>query len=85
MADALNACPAIMRALYAKEDERPEGETRREWLGYGSGYGVLPAFEGGVGVSTLCEVLTTCGLSVNCMQAIDKTYYVRITEGGTKK
>ena len=85
MADALNACPAIMRALYAKEDERPEGETRREWLGYGSGYGVLPAFEGGVGVRTLCEVLTTCGLYVDCTQARDKTYYVRITEGGTKK
>ena len=85
MADALNACPAIMRALYAKEDERPEGETRREWLGYGSGYGVLPSFEGGVGVRTLCEVLTACGLSVNCTQAMDETYYIRITEGGTKK
>ena len=85
MADALNACPAIMRALYAKEDERPEGVTRREWLGYGSGYGVLPAFEGGVGVRTLCEVLTTCGFSVDCTQARDKTYYIRITEGGAKK
>ena len=79
------ACPAIMRALYAKEDERPEGVTRREWLGYGSGYGALPAFEGGVGVRALCEVLTTCGLYVNCTQASDKTYYVRITEGGAKK
>ena len=85
MADALNACPAIMRALYAKEDERPEGVTRREWLGYGSGYGVLPSFEGGVGVRTLCEVLTTCGFSVGCTQARDETYYIRITEGGAKK
>ena len=85
MADALNACPAIMRALYAKEDERPEGVTRREWLGYGSGYGVLPAFEGGVGVRTLCEVLTTCGFSVGCTQARDETYYIRITEGGAEK
>ena len=85
MADALNACPAIMRALYAKEEARPWGVTRREWLGYGSGYGVLPAFEGGVGVRTLCEVLTTCGLSVDCTQARDETYYIRITEGGEKK
>lgn len=85
MSEALNACPAIMRALYAKEDERPEGVTRREWIGYGSGYGILPAFEGGVGVRTLCEVLTACGFSVDCTQARDETYYIRIAEGGTKK
>ena len=81
MADALNACPAIMRALYAKEDERPDGVTRREWIGYGSGYGVLPAFEGGVGVRALCEVLTACGFSVDCTQGRDESYYIRITEG----
>ena len=85
MADALNACPAIMRALYAKEEERPEGVTRREWIDYGSGYGVLPAFEGGVGVRNLCDVLTACGFSVDCTQARDETYYIRITEGGEKK
>ena len=85
MAEALNACPAIMRALYAKEDKRPEGVTRREWIGYGSGYGVLPAFEGGVGVRTLCDVLEACGFSVDCTQAMDKSYYIRITEGGAKK
>ena len=85
MAEALNACPEIMRALYAKEEARPWGVTRREWLGYGSGYGFLPAFEGGVGVRTLCGVLTACGFSVNCTQARDETYYIRITEGGEKK
>lgn len=85
MADALNACPAIMRAMYAKDEERPKGVTRREWIGYGSGYGVLPAFEGGVGVRTLCDVLSACGFSVDCMQAMDETYYIRIEEGGTKK
>lgn len=85
MAEALNACPEIMRALYEKEEERPEGVTRREWLGYGSGCGILPAFEGGVGVRALCDDLTACGLSVNCMQAMDETYYIRITEGGMKK
>lgn len=80
MAEALNACPAIMRALYEKEEERPDGVTLREWIGYGSGYGILPAFEGGVGVRALCDVLTACGLSVNCTQARDETYYIRITE-----
>ena len=85
MAEALNACPAIMRALYEKEDERPERVTRREWIGYGSGYSVLPAFEGGVGVRTLCDVLTACGFAVDSTQARDKTYYIRITEGGAKK
>lgn len=85
MAEALNACPEIMRALYAKDDERPEGVTRRDWIGYGSGYGVLPAFEGGVGVRTLCEVLRTCGFSVDCTQSRDETYYIRITEGVAEK
>ena len=85
MADALNACPAIMRALYEREDKRPERVTRREWIGYGSGYGVLPAFEGGVGVRTLCDVLMLCGFSVDCNQAMDGSYYGRITEGGDKK
>lgn len=85
MSDALNACPAIMRALYAREDERPDGVTRREWIGYGSGYGVLPAFEGGAGVRTLCDVLRACGFSVDCTQARDETYYIRISEGVTKK
>ena len=85
MAEALNACPAIMRALYEKEEERPDGVTRQEWIGYGSGYGVLPSFEGRVGVRTLCEVLTACGLSVNFAQASDETYYIGITEGVAKK
>lgn len=85
MADALNACQAIMRALYAKEEERPERVTRREWIGYGSGYGILPAFEGGVGVRSLCDVLIACGFSVDCTQARDETYYIRISEGGKKK
>lgn len=85
MAEALNACPAIMRRLYAKEEESPDGVTRREWLGDGSGYGILPAFEGGVGVRTLCDVLTACGFSVDCTQAMDGSYYIRITEGGDKK
>lgn len=85
MAEALNACPAIMRALYAKEDKRPEGVTRREWIDYGSGYGVLPAFEGGAGVRNLCDVLEACGISVDFTQSRDETYYIGITEGGTKK
>lgn len=85
MAEALNACPEIMRALYAKEDKRPEGVTRSEWIGYGSGYGVLPAFEGGVGVRTLCDVLVACGFSVDFTQARNNTYYIGITEGGSKK
>lgn len=85
MAEALNACPAIMRALYKRDDKRQDGVSRREWIGYGSGYGVLPAFEGGVGVRTLCDVMTACGLSVVCSRASDETYYISITEGGAKK
>lgn len=79
IADSLNANPAIMRMLYeAAEKALREGKqpTRqgmaagcvswRDILGYGSGYSLLPYFEGGCGVSCIQNIFARCGYSFRC-------------------
>ena len=63
-ADAFNSNPAIMKALYTAEEKRlakRNKPTRREFIGYGSGYGILPAFEGGVGISSHGRIFENIG------------------------
>lgn len=67
VADALNGNPGIMRALYEAEDKRlADGskKSRRNCIGYGSGYNVLPCIEGGVGMSAICKILESIGYNV---------------------
>ena len=76
-AQALNSNLSILKLLYSKENERlnklsergteentneKDNLSRREFLKYGSGYGVLPSFEGGVGVSSHEQILKGLGL-----------------------
>lgn len=72
MAEALNASPAVLKALYtAAENALAAGHvftrynnsavTWRDILGYGSGYSILPYFEGGVGVSCFETIFNRCG------------------------
>lgn len=73
VAEALNANPSALRALYVvaekalAEGKRPTAPNSasciswRDILGYGSGCGVLPYFEGGVGVSCFASILEKCG------------------------
>lgn len=74
--EALNANPAAMRALYeAAEKALEEGKTPERYsngnytwrnvLGYGSGYSILPYFEGGVGVGCFWSILNGCGYTVH--------------------
>ena len=44
-----------------------------EILGYGSGYGILPYFEGGVGVSSYYKIFNTIGLE---FKQINDTLYI---------
>lgn len=63
IARVLNASDAIKKVLYQKFEEALQNDpaaSLREALGYGSGY-ELPKFEGGCGVSTICEILKKCG------------------------
>lgn len=48
--------------------------NNHEILGYGSGYGILPYFEGGVGVSSYCKIFDTIGLEFK--QLSDDLYIV---------
>lgn len=74
IADALNKSAVAKRALYqAKEKAISEGKnpaSNRECIAYGAGYGVLPYFEGGVGLISLVNVLQACGLK---WKACDET------------
>lgn len=73
IAEAFNKCDSILKALYQlKENGLKAGKTdasktactgveNRNICGYGSGYSVLPYFEGGVGVSCFWSILKKCG------------------------
>lgn len=73
LAEALNASPAVLKMLYtAAENALAAGQTFtrynndgavtwRDVLGYGSGYSILPYFEGGVGVSCFETIFSRCG------------------------
>lgn len=64
IAEGLNQCTALLRDMYQAEENRLNNEPekpRRDYIGYGSGYGPLPAFEGGVGISSLQHILENLG------------------------
>lgn len=73
IAEAFNKCDSILKALYQlKENGLRAGKTdasktactgvdNRNICGYGSGYSVLPYFEGGVGASCFWSILKDCG------------------------
>lgn len=66
---ALNQSASIKKMLYtAKEKslsehytEFKQTESNREFIHYGAGYGVLPYFEGGVGMTSFYGVFEKCG------------------------
>lgn len=67
ISEAFNKSPALLKALYTAEEKRLKGiktrkQSRRDVIGYGSGYGILPYFEGGCGVSVYPEIFKNCGL-----------------------
>ena len=60
IAEALNQSPEIMKLLYTIKEKHPT-KAHRELFGYGSGYGILPYFEGGVGYSCFETIFKNCG------------------------
>lgn len=76
LADALNkSYDALSILAHAKHVALSNGETdwsatassgrcNHDMLGYGSGYGVVPCYEGGVGMSTIIALLTRRGYKV---------------------
>jgi hypothetical protein len=53
VAECLNQINEVLKPLYVKKNKVMATDKRenRDTLGYGSGYGILPRIEGGVGVS----------------------------------
>lgn len=75
IADALNESAVIRRMLYkAKEKALADGkpDNNRACIAYGAGYGALPYFEGGVGMSSMESVFNACGLKLKNFSQPDK-------------
>lgn len=72
---ALNQSLSVLKMLYAKKEKalaeftpeqiaqtRKHGtESNADFIHYGAGYGVLPYFEGGVGINSFRGVFKACG------------------------
>jgi len=69
VASALNECSGVLKILYDAEEKALETRTFEKMeagkiLGYGAGYGVIPRFEGGVGVSCFWNIFEKCGFKL---------------------
>lgn len=67
---------AILKILYEMEEkrlkQRKNPQSRHDFIGYGSGYGVLPYFEGGVGANCHINILKKYGYEIT--EAHGNTY-----------
>ena len=66
IAEAFNASPVILKALYNAEERRLKGresrkQSRRDFIGYGSGDSSRPHFFGRCGVSVFYKIFENCG------------------------
>lgn len=66
IAEALNKNNDILKLLYTFKNKKmtTKKTNNHDILGYGSGYGVLPYFEGGVGVSSLLNIFKKLGYTI---------------------
>ena len=81
LAEVLNQYHPLMKLMYKYIDDKmfEEGSltiNNHKVLGYGSGYGILPYFESGVGVSSFYKIFDNLGLKLT--QVTDEFY--RITK-----
>lgn len=66
IAEALNKNNNILKLLYNYKNKKMtlKRTNNHDILGYGSGYGVLPYFESGVGVSSLLNIFRKLGYTI---------------------
>ena len=82
-AEALNKCELLKALLYKAENKRlkdKNGVTRRDFLGYGSGYGSYPYFEGGVGFRSHETILNNLNFKTSLYDESSATYDLYIFE-----
>lgn len=81
VAECLNQINEILQPLYNKKNyaieptTKNQSELNRAIFGYGSGYGILPSIEGGVGVSCYPRIFEAIGYEFKT-QASGKTFDV---------
>lgn len=87
VAEALNQCDSVLQILYTyKENALAAGESDESKtascgrsngsiIGYGAGYGAIPYFEGGVGVSCFWSILKKCGFHVTGHHGTHSDFY----------
>lgn len=60
IAEAINQSNSFLKALYQVKEQNPNAKNG-ELFGYGSGYGIFPRLEGGVGVSCYPRIFDKIG------------------------
>lgn len=81
VAEILNQIPAVMYRLYKEKNRHKNiNKTNHEIFGYGSGYGILPAFEGGVGVNCYPAIFDKIVLKFETVHSSKNTDIFRITK-----
>lgn len=60
IAQAVNQSNSFLKAMYQVKEQNV-ATNNRDLFGYGSGYGILPRLEGGVGVSCYPKIFETIG------------------------
>jgi len=81
VADCLNQINEVLKLLYTLKNDnhvgtvKNENDLNRSLFGYGSGYGILPSIEGGVGVSCYNPIFNKLGYEFKTV-ASGKTYDV---------
>lgn len=85
IAEALNKNNNILKLLYIAKNKKMtlKNNNNHDILGYGSGYGVLPYFEGGVGASSLMNIFRRLGYKITEYHTKSSDFYT-ITKGGKK-
>lgn len=79
VANCLNQINQVLKLMYAKKDKAikvasiNQNDVNRSIFGYGSGYGILPSIEGGVGVSCYYSIFENIGYKF-CTVASGKTF-----------
>lgn len=92
---ALNQSAVIRKMLYTKKESALQAgyapkkagsapESNRECIAYGAGYGTLPYFEGGVGMSSFVAVFEACGMKLQEFMQPDKGAHFYYFEKGAK-
>ena len=82
-AQALNKCELLKALLYKAENKRLKNHsevTRRDFIGYGSGYGAIPRFEGGVGFRSHETILNNLNFKTSLYDESSATYDLYIFE-----